>query len=77
MSDKELKTSAELKMLIERELRKDHPECRYAEVVINPPAGMGPWGASIFGEGPSIDENCRRRIDGIVARLRDEFDLAK
>jgi hypothetical protein len=76
MSAKETKTSAELKLLIERELLRDHPECMNAEVIINPPEGMRPWGASIYGKGPTIDRNCRSRIESIVAELRDKFDLA-
>jgi hypothetical protein len=76
MPAKEAKTAAELKVLIENELRKDHPECAYADVVINPPAGLSPWSASIYGEGPAIAQNCRSRIDNIVAQMRERFDLA-
>ena len=35
-----------------------------------------PWSASLFGEGPTIDQECRRRVEAIVAELRERFDLA-
>ena len=70
------KSATDLKVMIEEKLRRDHPACRYAEVIISPPAGGLPWSASVFGEGPAIDQECRRRIDGIVAQLREEYDLA-
>ena len=76
MSDRPKKTASDLKLMIEEKLRSGHPECERAEVVINPPAGDLPWSASIFGEGPTIDHECRRRIAGIVSEVRERFDLA-
>jgi hypothetical protein len=76
MKDRPKKTASDLKLMIEEKLRSGHPECERAEVVINPPAKGLPWSASIFGEGPTIDQECRRRIEGIVAELREQFDLA-
>jgi hypothetical protein len=38
--------------------------------------GNEAWGASIYGEGPTIDRNYRSRIESVVAQLRDKFDLA-
>jgi hypothetical protein len=76
MSDKPRKTAADLKLMIEEKLRAGHPECERAEVVINPPLAGKPWAASLLGTGPTIDQECRRRIDSIVAQLREQFDLA-
>jgi hypothetical protein len=76
MNDRPKKTASDLKLMIEEKLRSGHPECERAEVVINPPAKGLPWSASIFGEGPTIEQECRRRIEGIVAELREHFDLA-
>ena len=76
MSDRPKKSASDLKLMIEEKLRSGHPECERAEVVINPPAKGLPWSASVFGEGPTIDRECRRRIEGIVADLRKHFDLA-
>jgi hypothetical protein len=72
--DKPRKTAAELKLLIEEKLLAGHPDCERAEVVINPPAAGHPWSAAIFGVGPTIVE-CRRKLEGIVEQLRDQFDL--
>jgi hypothetical protein len=76
MPDKPRKTAADLKLMIEEKLRAGHPECERAEVVINPPAAGRPWGAAVFGTGPTIDYECRRRVEGIVEQLREQFDLA-
>jgi hypothetical protein len=76
MSDKPRKTAADLKLIIEERLRAGHPECERAEVVINPPVAGQPWAASLFGTGPTIDQECRTRMDSIVAQLREQFDLA-
>jgi hypothetical protein len=76
MSDRAKKTASDLKLMIEEKLRSGHPACERAEVVINPPAKGLPWSASIFGQGPAIDEECRRRIEDIVAELREHFDVA-
>jgi hypothetical protein len=62
--------------MIEEKLRIGHPECSRAEVIIIPPVAGLPWAASILGAGPTIDHECRRRIDSIVEQLREEFDLA-
>jgi hypothetical protein len=75
MPEKATKTAAELKLMIEDKLRAGHPECKRAEVVINPPVAGCPWSAAIFGEGPTIDHECRRRLEGIVEQLREQFDL--
>ena len=71
---KSRKTDAELKLMIEEKLLAGHPDCERAEVVINPPAAGRPWSAAIFGVGPTIFE-CRRKLEGIVEQLRDQFDL--
>jgi hypothetical protein len=42
ISAKETKTSTELKLLVEREVLRDHPECVNAEVIIDPPEGVTP-----------------------------------
>jgi hypothetical protein len=76
MSDKPRKTAADLKLIIEERLRAGHPECERAEVVINPPVAGQPWAASLFGTGPTIGQECRTRMDSIVAQLREQFDLA-
>ena len=77
MPDKLRKTASDLKLMIEEKLRAGHPDCERAEVIINPPAaGRRPWSAAIFGQGPTIDQECRRRLEGIVEQLRDKFDLA-
>ena len=76
MPDKLRKTASDLKLMIEEKLRAGHPDCERAEVVINPSADGGSWSAAVFGQGPTIDQECRRRLDDIVERLRDQFDLA-
>jgi len=74
MPDKLRTTASELKLMIEERLRASHPDCERAEVVINPPAAGHPWSAAIFGVGPTIFQ-CRRKLEGIVEQLRDQFDL--
>ena len=76
MSERSKKTASDLKLMIEERLRSGHPEAERAEVIINPPAKGRPWSASLFGEGPTIDQECRRRVEAIVAELRERFDLA-
>jgi hypothetical protein len=76
MPDKLRKTASDLKLMIEEKLRAGHPDCERAEVIINPPAAGRSWSAAIFGQGPTIDQECRRRLEGIVEQLRDQFDLA-
>ena len=71
MSERSKKTASDLKLMIEERLRSGHPECERAEVIINPPAKGLPWSASLFGEGPTIDQECRRRVEAIVAELRE------
>jgi hypothetical protein len=75
MPDKPRKTAAELKLMIEEKLRAGHPECKRAEVVIDPPTAGRPWAATVFGEGPTIDYECRNKLEGIVEQLREQFDL--
>jgi hypothetical protein len=70
------KTASDLKLMVEEGLRLGHPECERAEVIINPPTEGLPWSVSLFGGGPTFDQECRSRIEGIVAELRDRFDLA-
>ena len=76
MPDKLRTTASELKLMIEERLRASHPDCERAEVIINPPAAERPWSAALFGQGPTIDQECRTRLEGIVEQLRDKFDLA-
>ena len=76
MSDKPRKTAADLKLIIEERLRSGHPEYERAEVVINSRVAGQPWAASLFGAGLTIDHECRRRMESIVAQLRDKFHLA-
>ena len=77
MSDKPRKTAGDLKLIIEEKLRAGHPEFERAEVVIIPPVADQPWAASLFGTGPTIDQECRKRIDSIVAQLPEQFDWLK
>ena len=77
MSDKPRKTAGDLKLIIEEKLRAGHPECERAEVVIIPPVADQPWAASLFGTGPTIYQECRKRIDSIVAQLPEQFDWLK
>jgi len=76
MPDKLRTTASELKLMIEERLRAGHPDCERAEVIINPPAAGRPWSAALFGQGPTIDQECRSRLDDIVERFRNQFDLA-
>jgi hypothetical protein len=76
MPDKLRTTASDLKLMIEEKLRAGHPDCERAEVIIIPPAAGRPWSAALFGQGPTIDQECRRRLEGIVEQLRDQFDLA-
>ena len=71
MSERSKKTASDLKLMIEERLRSGHPECERAEVIINPPAKGLPWSASLFGEGPTIDHECRRRIEAVDRRDRE------
>ena len=73
---RQTRTAAELKLMIEEELCRDHPECERAEVIIIPYVDGLTWGASLFGSGPTFDEECRSRVDDIVVQLRVKFDLA-
>ena len=77
MSDKPRKTAGDLKLIIEEKLRAGHPEFERAEVVIIPPVADQPWAASLFGTGPTIDQEWRKRIDSIVAQLPEQFDWLK
>ena len=75
MPDKLRKTASDLKLIIEEELRAGHLDCERAEVIIKPADG-GSWSAAIFGQGPTIDQQCRSRLDEILDRFRNQFDLA-
>ena len=77
MSDKPRKTAGDLKLIIEEKVRAGHPEFERAEVVIIPPVADQPWAASLFGTGPTIDQEWRKRIDSIVAQLPEQFDWLK
>jgi hypothetical protein len=75
MTHKSRKTAADLKVMIEDKLLAHHRDCERAEVIIKPPAAGRSWSAAIFGVGPTIDSECRRKLEGIVEQLRDQFDL--
>lgn len=75
MFSKPKKTAADLKLMIEEKLRAGHPNCERAEVIISPPTSGRPWSAVLFGEGSTIDRECRSRLDDIVAQLREQFEL--
>jgi hypothetical protein len=52
---KRKKTAADLKLAIEARFRISHPECKRAEVIINPPVHDLPWGVSLLGVNPMIE----------------------
>jgi hypothetical protein len=74
MSQKSVKTAAELESMIMAELR-EHPECDSAGVVVIRPMGLS-WDAALVGDGPAANIECNQRLAKITARLRQEFDLA-
>ena len=75
MSQKSVKTAAELESMITAELR-EHPECESAGVAIIRPTGIA-WDAALVVDGPRINVECKARLAEIAARLRQEFDLAE
>jgi hypothetical protein len=77
MSQKSVKTAAELESMIMAELR-EHPECDSAGVVVIRPMGLS-WDAALVGDrpGPGLNIECNQRLAEITNRLRQEFDLAE
>jgi hypothetical protein len=75
MSQKSVKTAAELEGMIMAELR-EHPECESAGVAIIRPSGVA-WDAALVGDGPQLKIECEARLAEITTRLRQEFDLAE
>ena len=76
MPDKLRKTASDLKLMIEEKLRAGHPDCERAEVIINPRSGRTPLVGCNIRSRSNHDQECRRRLEGIVEQLRDKFDLA-
>jgi hypothetical protein len=74
MSEKSIKTAAELESIVTTELR-EHSECDGAGVVVIRPMGLS-WDAALVGDGPTLYSECNRRLAEITTRLRREFDLA-
>jgi hypothetical protein len=75
MSEKSIKTAAELESIVTTELR-EHSECDGAGVVVIRPMGLS-WDAALVGDGPTLYSECNRRLAEITTRLRREFDLAE
>ncbi len=75
MSQKSVKTAAELESMITAELR-EHPECESAGVEVIKPTGVE-WDAALIGDGLQLNVECKERLVEITARLRQEFDLAE
>jgi hypothetical protein len=76
MSQKSVKTAAELESMIMAELR-EHPECESAGVEVIRPTGGVAWDAVLIREAPQINDDCAAKLDEITSRLRQEFDLAE
>jgi hypothetical protein len=74
MSQKSVKTAAELESMITAELR-EHPECETAGAVVIRPMGLS-WDAALVGSGPTLNVECNQKLAEITNRLRQEFDLA-
>ena len=74
MSQKSVKTAAELESMITAELR-EHPECESAGVEVIKPTGVE-WDAALVGDGLQLNVECKERLVEITTRLRQEFDLA-
>jgi hypothetical protein len=74
MSQKSVKTAAELESMIMAELR-EHPECESAGVAIIRPSDVA-WDAALVGDG-QLNVECKARLAEITTRLRQEFDLAE
>ena len=75
MSQKSVKTAAELESMITAELR-EHPECESAGVEVIRPAGVA-WDTVLIREGPQINDDCEAKLAEITNRLRQEFDLSE
>jgi hypothetical protein len=75
MSQKPVKTAAELESMIMAELR-EHPECEAAGVVVIRPMGLS-WDAALVGGGPRLNMECHQKLAEIANRLRHEYDLSK
>jgi hypothetical protein len=75
MSQKSVKTAAELESMITAELR-EHPECESAGVEIIRPTGVA-WDAVLIRESPQINDDCAAKLAEITSRLRQEFDLTE
>jgi hypothetical protein len=74
MSQKSIKTAAELVSIVTAALR-EFPACDSAGLVVIRPMGLS-WDAALVGEGPRASGECNQRLAEIAARLRREFDLA-
>ncbi len=74
MSQKSIKTAAELEGIVTAELR-EHSVCDSAGAVAIRPMGLS-WDAALVGDGPRLNSECNQRLAEIAARLRREFDLA-
>jgi hypothetical protein len=72
MSQKSVKSAAELESMIMAELR-EHPECESAAVVVNS-TDIG-WYAVLVRAGAQLNDECEARLAEITDRLRQEFDL--
>jgi hypothetical protein len=75
MSQKSVKSAAELESMIMAELR-EHPECESAGVEVIRPTGVA-WDAVLIREGPQINDDCEAKLAEITNRLRQEFDLSE
>ena len=75
MSQKSVKTAAELESMITAELR-EHPECESSGVEIIRPTGIA-WDAALVGDASQLNVECKARLAEITTRLRQEFDLAE
>ena len=76
MSQKSVKTAAELESMITAELR-EHPECESAGVKVIRPTGGVAWDAVLIREGPQINDDCETKLADITSRLRQEFIWAE
>ena len=74
MSQKSVKTAAELESIVTAELR-EHSVCESAGLVAIRPMGLS-WDVALVGDGPRPNGECTQRLAEIAARLRREFDLA-
>ena len=74
MSQKSVKTAAELESIITAELR-EYPECEIAGAVVIRPMGLS-WDAALVSGGPTINVECNQKLAEITQRLRREFDLS-